>query len=99
MKTIKIGNIVMNIAFNVDIFRRKRLTFDLPAWADDTCVTHLDTPDNVYKIKYYKCSKRFYIDLPKCKRARLVSLTPLNSIKDGILQHNTDRKIVVDIDY
>lgn len=87
------------IEFFFSIRRVKRLTFDLPDWADDTCISKIDNDCNTIspRIKYYKGSKVFYIDLPKCKDAILVSLTPLNGIVDGKRQQMTNRKITIDI--
>lgn len=94
MKTFRILGFDVRLFFSVR--RVKRLTFDLPDWADDTCITTTDV-DDTHKIKYYKGSTRYYIDLPKCSDAVKVSLTPLTGIVDGKRVAMTDRKIVVDV--
>jgi len=99
-KTIKILNLVL--VLGLSMYRTKQITFDLPDDADDVSVTHFDTKDNVYKVKYYRSltgSVTQYIDLPKCKRAGMISLTPMYYIYDGTKQRNYNRKIVVSIDY
>ena len=97
MKTFRIFGLDIRLFFSVR--RVKRLTFDLPDWADDTCITTtgLDCKPIPHKIKFYKGNVRHYIDLPKCKDASIVSLTPLYGIVDGVRARNTNRKIVVDI--
>lgn len=99
MKTFKILGFDVRLFFSVR--RVKRLTFDLPDWADDTCITTTDVDDKPmpHKIKYYKGSTRYYIDLPKCSDAVKVSLTPLYGIVNGVRSRMTDRKIVVDVFY
>lgn len=95
----KIRFLGLQVDFHLSIRRVKRLQFDLPDWADDTCITTYDVDDKPipHKIKYYKGSTRFYIDLPKCKDAVKVFLTPLYSIVDGKRVRSTDRKIIVDV--
>ena len=99
MKTFKILGFDVRLFFSVR--RVKRLTFDLPDWADDTCITTTDVDGKPipHKIKYYKGSERYYIDLPKCSDAVKVSLTPLYGIVNGVRSRMTDRKIVVDVFY
>jgi hypothetical protein len=97
MKTFRILGFDVRVFFSVR--RVKRLTFDLPDWADDTCITTTDLDDKPipHKIKYYKGSIRYYIDLPKCSDAVKVNLVPLTGIVDGKRVAMTDRKIVVDV--
>jgi hypothetical protein len=99
MKTYRILGIEINFSFSIR--RVKRLTFDLPDWADDTCITTSDVNNNKipHKIKYYKGSTRYYIDLPKCIDAQEVSLTPMYGIVNNDRVRMTNRKIVVDIYY
>ena len=102
MKTLKIKIFNLVIILSLNIFRTKQLTFSLPDNADDVCVTHFDTKDNVYKVKYYRSltgSVTQYIDLPKCKRAKMISLTPMYCYCDGTKHYCNNRKIVVQIDY
>lgn len=71
MKTIRILGFSKRTAIQIDwsftFWRIKRLTFSIPDWADDTCVTTTDKDDNNIPpiIKYYKGSTRYYIPLPK----------------------------------
>jgi hypothetical protein len=97
MKTFRILGFDVRLFISVRSF--KRLTFDLPDWADDTCITTRDADDKPmpHKIKYYKGSTRYYIDLPKCSDAVKVSLVPLTGIVDGKRVAMTNRKIVVDV--
>jgi hypothetical protein len=101
MKAFRFLN--LHIDWHIAIFRIKRLTFNIPNWADDVCVTTTDVNNNDIspKIKYYKCSTRFYIDLPKCKKANVIFLTPMYVINGGYFngrrQRTMNRKIVVDI--
>lgn len=97
MKTFRVFNI--EISFFLSLHRVQRLTFHLPDWADDTCVADLDVDlkPMPFKIKYYHGSTRYYIDLPKCKNVKLVSLTPMVGIVDGKRTALTDRKIIVDL--
>ncbi len=94
MKTLKIFG--FHIVYYFNLYNVKKLTFDLPDWADDTHVTN-ENPSNEWKIKYYKCSTTYYIDLPKCKKATVLSLTPLTDVVDGKRTAMTNRKIVVEI--
>ena len=95
MKTIKFFGIQIDWSFA--FWRVKRLTFDLPDWADDTCVTTSDVDGNQIQptIKYYKGSTRYYIDLPKCKKANDVFITPMYDRKNNCRMSN--RKIIVDV--
>lgn len=97
MKAFRILGFDVRLSFSVR--RVKRLTFDLPDWADDVCVTTNDVDGNTipHKIKYYKVATRYYIDLPKCKEVSVVSITPLSDIVDGVRSKMTNRKIVVDV--
>ena len=97
MKTFRILGFDVRLFFSVR--RVKRLTFDLPDWADDTCITTTDVDDKPipHTIKYYKGSTRYCIALPKCSDAVKVSLVPLTGIVDGKRVAMTDRKIVVDV--
>jgi hypothetical protein len=99
MKTFKIFGYQIRFFFSVR--RIKRLTFNLPDWADDTHITTVDADDKsfTYKIKYYKGSTPFYIDLPKCNDAVMVYLTPYSIIIDGKKVNMTNRKIIIDILY
>lgn len=95
MKRIKFLGIEIEYFFSFS--RVKRLTFDLPDWADDTCVSAINMfGDEIPPtIKYYKGSNVFYIDLPKCKTAKMVSLSPMYDKVNKCRMKN--RKIVVDI--
>ena len=88
-----------DVRFFFSLRRIKRLTFDLPDWADDTCITTLDTYYNPisHKIKYYKGGTPYYIDLPKCNDAEVVSLVPMVKKVSGERVAMTNRKIVVDV--
>ena len=91
MKTLRFFGIQIKVAFCID--RVKRMTFDIPDWADDCYVHNSDTKDAV--IRYFKGGTPHFIDLPKCKKADCVSVSKLYN-KDRTC-YNTDRKIVVDV--
>ena len=95
-KTLNILGYKLNITFFFSIYHVKKLTFNLPDWADDTCITYHDAIKG-YRIKYYKGSTVFYIDLPKCKKADLVFLTPITGIVYGKRIQMTNRIITIDI--
>ena len=91
MKTYRIFGFNVKVTFYID--RVKRLTLDIPDWADDTW-THVDADDGTISVRYFKGCKPFYIDLPKCKKADVVSVSKLyNKDRTG---YNTNRKIIVD---
>lgn len=94
MRKIRILNLQFKWFFSVNKF--KKLTFQLPLWADDT---HVNKDDGNYRIKYYKGCKPFYIDLPKCKHVDEISITPRTYKKDGDRLLSTHREIVVEIFY
>lgn len=80
----------LQIMFSID--RVKRMTFSIPDWADD-CWTY--SIDKAHCIRYFKGGTAHYIDLPKCKKAVVVSVDKLyNKDRTG---YNTNRKIVVDV--
>lgn len=79
------------IAFCID--RVKRMTFNIPDWADD-CWTY-SSDDKPYCVRYFKGGTAHYIDLPKCKKADVVSVDKLYN--KGRTGYNTNRKIVVDV--
>ncbi len=90
MKTYRIFGFNVKVAFCID--RVKRLTLDIPDWADDTW-THTND-DGTISVRYFKGSKPFYIDLPKCEKADVVSVSKLyNKDRTGYAKN---RKIVVD---
>ena len=97
MKNYRILGFDIRLFFSIR--RVKRLTIDLPEWSGDVCVTSTDANGDPmpHKIKYYKCSQRFYIDLPKCSDAIKVDLTPRYCSINGVRSNVKDRKIVVDI--
>jgi hypothetical protein len=100
MRILRFCGFEIKTQFTVERF--KTLTFDIPDWADDTHLRQggkgdYGTPDGKTKICYFKGSKPFYIDLPEHKRAVKVSITPLRDY--GCLEHNTNRKVVVDVFY
>jgi len=109
MRTIQIFNIVIMIQFMFDIFRTKRLTFDLPDSADDVSVMLADVHPQatnkhryLWRVRYFQGvtgAKAQYIDLPKCRRANMISLTPMYVIYDGTKTRTTNRNIIVQIDY
>jgi hypothetical protein len=98
MRTFKFWGIQIDFLFI--IWRVKRLTFDLPDWADDITIIFMNYHNELIqpRIKYHKGSKGFYeakyIDLPKCKTAKQIYVTPKY---DSDLNQTTNRKIVVDI--
>ena len=85
----------MELTFHFKVERVKRVTYEIPSWADDTCVTNYGTPDGKYKISYYHGCDNSYINLPDCKRAEEVYLTPMRN-KQGRIRH---RIIVIDLFY
>ncbi len=97
MKTFRIFGLDITLLFSVKPV--KRLIFDLPDWADDTCITNKDVngASIPHKIKYYRGSTSYYIDLPKCKDAKCVSITPMYFIDNHKKVDTKNRKIVVDL--
>ena len=103
MKTFTILGFEIN--FNLSIERVKILTFDIPGFADDTCVSHHDYPwDEInneqtetevpWHIAYYKGGTKFKIELPRCKRAEKVFLTPMYSIINGKKTRIMENRII-----
>jgi len=100
MKTFRKFGI--QIDFSLSIRRVKRMTFSIPDWADDA---HLrqgrpmedgwGTPDGKTKICYFKGGKAFYIDVPDCKEAVEVFVTPMKN--RATLAYNTNRVVIVDL--
>jgi hypothetical protein len=100
MKTWQFWGI--QIDFHLSIRRCRRLTYSIPDWADDT---HLrqgrisddgwGTPDGLPKVVYFKGSKAFYIDIPKCKSCQQVYVSPLYDKKR--LGFATNRVVIFDI--
>jgi hypothetical protein len=98
--TIKIFNLVIILGLN--IFRTKQLTYYIPDNADDVSVTLLNSPDKTYKVRYFQSGTGAgaqFIDLPKCRQAKQISLTPMYCYCDGTKHYCNNRKIVVQIDY
>jgi hypothetical protein len=97
MKTFRFFG--FEVRFFFSLMRFRTLTFDLPEWADDVCITTCDIYDNdiPHTIKYYKGFHRFDIELPMCTDAKAVSITPKYSIIDGKRSRTPDRKIIVEI--
>lgn len=79
----------MQINFHLSIFKIKRVSISIPDWADDVHVTYEN------KIKYYKGCDSFFIDLPKCRKSKEISITPHYDRHKN--SYNTDRKVVVDL--
>ena len=77
--------------------RFKRITVSIPDWGDDAHLSHGGeyTKDGFPKVVYYKDSKAFYIDIPKCKECKMVYLTPFKNKKT--LLYNTNRVMIIDI--
>jgi len=94
MKKCRFLNLHINWSFSM--LRFKQLTFELPVWADDVHVTKIH---NTHKIKYYKGSKSFFIDLPKCKSVDEIYLTPRTYKFNGDRLYSTYREIIVEIFY
>jgi hypothetical protein len=89
----------MKITFikNIKFKRKKRLTYNIPDWADDVCVSRWDKNgiQVPWYIKYYKGSTRYTINIPSCKKVNTISLTPLyNKNRTG---YSINRKIIIDI--
>lgn len=80
----------LQITFRID--RVKRMTFDIPDWAND-CWTY--SGDRPHCVRYWRGETAYYIDLPKCKGAKVVSVDRLyNKDRTG---YNSNRKIVIDV--
>jgi len=94
MKKIRFLNLHIKWSFSIN--RYKRLTFELPIWADDVYIIKVD---NNFKIKYYKGSEKFFIDLPKCNHAEEIYLTPRTYKFNGDRLYSTYREIIVEIFY
>lgn len=91
MKTKRIFGLELSFHFSIE--RVKRMTFSIPDWADDCSVYNSDTSEAI--IRYWKGSTKYFIKLPKCKRAKEISVSKLyNKDRTG---YNTNRKIVVDV--
>lgn len=100
--TIKIFNLVIEIQFDIKMYRTKRLTYSLPENANEVSLICKST--SKWVVRYYLGGMEekllvVYIDLPKCKAAKVVSITPMYMSEDGGYVVNTDRKIVIDIQY
>ena len=110
MKNLKFFGIEIEYSFSLRF--TKRLTFNLPDWADDVCLTCFEVdetsikfPSNTteypfsfkkgWKIKYYKGSTLYLIDLPKCKNAKKLFITP--RINKESMEYNKKRIIIVKI--
>jgi len=75
--------------------RVKRLTFDIPCWADDCYVHNSDGSEAV--IRYWRGGEAYYIKLPKCIRAKEISVSRMYCIVDDNREYAQNRKIVVDV--
>ena len=72
---------------------KKRITVAIPDNADDTWLRR--DRRGVLKIQYFKNGTPFYIDIPKCKDAHVVSVSKLyNKDRTGYAKN---RKIVIDL--
>ena len=105
MKTIRFLGIEIKCHFKIN--RVKRISVDIPDRAKDASVQsyilkgnnllsdpiYLDNP----RISYWnsKKVKMEYIDLPKCKRAEEISVSPLRDRVNG--GYHKNRKIVIDL--
>lgn len=90
-RSFRFLGIQFRISFQVN--RIKRMSFDIPDWADDCHIDMSDTPNAI--IMYWKGSEKYFIELPKCIKADMVQLTPLYA--SDRTTYNSNRKIVVDL--
>lgn len=93
MKTYRFLGLELKIAFCLS--RVKRLEIDIPSWADDCYVHKSDTPDAI--VRYWKGGEVYFIELPKCKKAKEISCSGMYEIIDDKREYAKNRKIVVDI--
>ena len=70
----------------------ERVVFNIPDWADD--VGLYTDKEGIVKVRYFKGVTPYYIDLPKCKKVNLVSVTKkYNNDRTG---YNKNRKVGID---
>lgn len=99
MKTFRL--LGREIKWHFSIKSVKRIAVSIPEWANDAHLrqgntdTDWSTPDGKTKVCYYKGSKVYFIDIPECKRAEEVYVTPMyKKDKSG---YNPNRVVIVDL--
>ena len=80
----------LEIKFSIRLVRR--ITYDLPDWADDV---HLHQQNVIYSIIYYRSEREFKIPLIKCRSVEIIKITP-KWIKIRSIM-STNRKIVLNL--
>lgn len=93
MRTLKLFGLEINMSFSLN--RVKRMVFDIPDWADDCYVHNCNTPKAV--IRYWRGGEKYFIDLPKCIKAKEISVSRMYAISNGVRDYTQNRKVAVDV--
>lgn len=98
----KIRFLGIQIDFHLSIKRHKQIIVPIPDDADDAHLRQgrigkFGTPDGKTKVAYYDHKKgdMVFIDIPDCKQAVQVYVTPL--YKKDRTGYSTDRKVIADL--